>query len=342
MSKDVRGWLQAQEPRLSDPKAMSELGKVFLSSVVENVNTVDPHPSKFAILTGEEIKNQDPPQWQIADMWPVGSFVVIYGEPASGKSFLTLDFALSILNGVAWLDKDCSVGTALYIATEGQGGLGKRLRAWEVGHPERSSSQLLVIITSPQFVNSDDTADLVAAIEALPEQPSLIVIDTMARTMGGGDENSAKDVGQFVAAVDKLRRAFNATVLVVHHSGKDGKTERGSSALRGAADVILKVEREGNAMFILTCEKSKDSEAFPPRWVQLLPVELKDGTSSCYLKAAFCSPSVASQKENMALTALNRLCESEERVPYGTWQAASELTKNTFDRGKRPPVPYTV
>ena len=40
--------------------------------------------------------------------------------------------------------------------------------------------------------------------------------NTMARTLVGGDENSAKDMGEFVSNVENIRRETGACVLVVH------------------------------------------------------------------------------------------------------------------------------
>lgn len=75
-------------------------------------------------------------------------------------------------------------------------------------------------------------------VESCGQIPALIIIDTFARNFGG-DENSAADVGHFIREVDRhLRRNWNASVLILHHSGKDGEREaRGSSALKGAVDV---------------------------------------------------------------------------------------------------------
>jgi putative DNA primase/helicase len=69
-------------------------------------------------------------------------------------------------------------------------------------------------------------------------QPRIIIIDTLARNFGGGNENSTEDMSQFVAHIDKhLRDRFNATVLLVHHTGH-GSAERGrgSRALKAAVD----------------------------------------------------------------------------------------------------------
>ena len=68
----------------------------------------------------------------------------------------------------------------------------------------------------------------------------LVIIDTLARSMGAGDENSSQDMGAFIAACDQIRRATGATVLIVHHSGKSSNAgARGSSALLGAVDTAI-------------------------------------------------------------------------------------------------------
>jgi hypothetical protein len=81
--------------------------------------------------------------------------------------------------------------------------------------------------------------------------------------MVGGDENAAKDVGRFIAAVDELRNSCGAASLTVHHTGKDGDDERGSSALRGAADAMLALKPDG-AGAKLECVKQKDAAPFQP------------------------------------------------------------------------------
>ena len=66
----------------------------------------------------------------------------------------------------------------------------------------------------------NDIDQLVAAIEATDFHPDLIVFDTLARLIPGADENSSKDMGEVIRAMDDLRRRFDETVLPVHHTGK--------------------------------------------------------------------------------------------------------------------------
>jgi len=99
--------------------------------------------------------------------------------------------------------------------------------------------------------------------------------------MVGGEENSAKDFGLFIAGVDRIRRVTGAAVLLIHHCGKDGKT-RGSTALPGALDVHMLADADGDFMTI-TCDKMKDAERFAPIALRRRVIQFEDGTSSLVL-----------------------------------------------------------
>jgi len=127
---------------------------------------------------------------------------------------------------------------------------------------------------------SDDLDDVIRA--ALDMGADVIVLDTLARTFGEGDENTARDMGGFVASVDRLREATGAHVAVIHHGTKEGGTSRGSGALAGAADLFVKVTRGGEGEpGRATVEAAKDDAdgavlAFRLRVVELPPGN--DGT----------------------------------------------------------------
>ena len=46
--------------------------------------------------------------------------------------------------------------------------------------------------------------------------PKLVIGDTLARCMPGGDENSAKDMGLLVEHTDKVRRRVDCTFMWAH------------------------------------------------------------------------------------------------------------------------------
>src|SRR5207253_746622 len=47
-------------------------------------------------------------------------------------------------------------------------------------------------------------------------EPDLLVVDPFSRYFSG-DENSARDVGAFVAALDSVVEAYAVSIIVVHH-----------------------------------------------------------------------------------------------------------------------------
>ena len=79
---------------------------------------------------------------------------------------------------------------------------------------------------------------------ARSSRPAAIVLDTLARCMGEGDENSARDMGRFVDRCGTIERHFRCIVIAVHHMGKNPAAGgRGSNALNGAADMTLPSRR---------------------------------------------------------------------------------------------------
>ena len=101
----------------------------------------------------------------------------------------------------------------------------------------------------------------------------MIVIDTVARHMGGLDENSAKDTGALIATADKLKDDYGCVVLLVHHTGHANQDRaRGSTAFKGALDTEILVKSSGDHDVTVSCEKQKDGAPFATR--QFLKVEL--------------------------------------------------------------------
>lgn len=217
----------------------------------------------FRVFTADELAALPQPTWLVDGVLPGHGLSVLYGPSGCGKTFLALDWSLCVALGRPWMARSTQRGDVLYIAAEGTAGLHQRVSAWS---ESRGTESITGIHFLPQAVNMIDDGDLERlrrSIGELPVAPALIVVDTLARSMAGGDENSARDVGQFIANVDELRSMSGAAVLVIHHTGKAGGSERGSSALRGAADLMAEL-KPGNGSIWLECSKAKDAEPFDP------------------------------------------------------------------------------
>ena len=238
--------------------------------------------SRFRVQHVSDIEAREP-DFIVGDLIEARSCVVVFGTPGSGKSFVTLDVAACIASGREFHNKEVQQGCAVYVAGEGGAGIKRRLQAWSkhTGEPLDKTKPLFVIQSPIEMLNA---ADVNAACDAIAEATAafnikVIVLDTLARNFGDGDENSTGDMNRFVTAVGRMIERFACTVIVVHHSGHgDNSRGRGSSALRAAADAEFRVEKEHDTV-TLTHTKAKDAPESAPMKFSLESVEIGTRTN---------------------------------------------------------------
>ncbi|MDH2357696.1 AAA family ATPase, partial [Bradyrhizobium sp. SSUT112] len=126
-----------------------------------------------------------------------------------------------------------------------------------------------------------DAKILAATIKGLEEKSGqkcvLIVLDTVTRTFGPGDQNQSKDMQRYVASVDELTRATQAHVAAIHHSGWEGDRGKGAIDLDGAIDASFGVTVNGSGpskVFTLACTGANDGEEGAVTSFRLDSVEL--------------------------------------------------------------------
>lgn len=193
------------------------------------------------------------------------SSAVLYGESNSGKTFFATALALCVAAGVPFFGRRVEQGGVLYLALEGGQGFRNRIAAWRERYDALTAPVHFVAV--PSQVNllhpdADTPRVIAAAIEAAAHMGApikLIVVDTLARAMAGGNENAPEDMGALVMNMDRIREATGATVLFIHHSGKDAaKGARGHSSLRAAIDTEIEVEASEGPVRRATVVKQRD------------------------------------------------------------------------------------
>jgi hypothetical protein len=283
----------------------------------------------YRLLTLTDLRNLPPVRWLVEGMIAVESLAVLYGEPGIGKTFLALAWALSVASGRPWLGRAVEMGAVVYISFEGASGFAARIAAWQRqgGAFDDELSSISFIADAEQFRDARQKARLKATLAA-SLRPRLIVIDTYARAFAG-DENSAKDTGDFIAFMAELRILTGATILLVHHSGKNiDLGERGSSALRGAADTVILFQNTKLSL-LLSCKKQRVAEPFPDLSLALDAIEVDGEDSSCVVV----EHTVEMPLHEGALKALRVLREAGDEGATATdWQKATELKEATFHR----------
>ncbi len=127
-----------------DPSAALNGGPTRLAESLDDIRREVMQPSDscgplvddVTLLTGRE------PEALVDGRIPAGGFVVGIGPPGTGKTFLSLDLALSVATGRHWLDvKVGRPGPVIYIAADGAG-LKARVHAWKSAHGYRDDEPL--------------------------------------------------------------------------------------------------------------------------------------------------------------------------------------------------------
>ena len=222
-------------------------------------------PNAFALFDHVLDIDLSPPKWLIEDMLPEYSMAAIVGPSYSGKSFLAVDIACSVATGTPFHGRAIEQGSVFYVVGEGRHGIRRRVEAFCRDRGVTMTRETAPLHFSKQGLNFRDPASVNAIRDDLRKvkDVKLIIIDTLARSFGGGNENAPQDMGEFINGCDDLMHGFGATVLVVHHTGKDSTAgARGHSSLFGALDTSLTVKKISQHDMLVHCEKQKDAQEF--------------------------------------------------------------------------------
>lgn len=245
-----------------------------------------------------------PIPWLVPGVLARDTLVLVSGPPKSLKSFWTDGLANAIGTGAYFDGLPTNAAPVITICGEGRHGIGRRKRAWEIRHG-------LSLMDAPVYVSKTAArlCETVAAYEVeqavqriadeIGEAPGLVVVDTLQRNMGAGDENSTADVSRLILHLDRhLREPFGCCVMVVHHTGHaTNERARGSSVLPASVDAAFMVARSGDLVTV-SAQFAKDWAVPDPMTYQLQIVELpwngEDGNpeTSCVLKRVDLAPVV--------------------------------------------------
>lgn len=204
-----------------------------------------------------------------------GASSIIFGKPNAGKTFVALSMCYCIAAGTPWFGRRVERGSVLYVDGDGGKNIRKRIAALKRHFHENQDLPLAVV---PEIIDlsrvGEDVSSIIFAAKELEARTgvpiALIVIDTLAKAIGGADENAGPDMGAFTNNVARIRQATTAHVMAVHHVGKNEQNgPRGHSSLNGAVDTTIKVAEN-----LLTFDKQRDMQKGPPIGFTLQPVQI--------------------------------------------------------------------
>ena len=310
-------------------------------------------PLSYPVLSIADLYAMPPAQWLIDGVIAERELTVLYAPPGEGKTFVALDFALHVAAGRDWNDHTVKGGRVLYIAGEGVSGLPARVKAWHAHNQCDPAESFYILPQTVPMVDDEAMFRLTNTIREMGEF-DLIVIDTVARALAGAEENSASEMGKFIAACGRLQTDHNASVLGIHHAGKEAsKGMRGSSSLLGAVNTSMSCKRVDDNQIKLTFEKQKDIEIAQPISLDMVQVNIGDGAIGEASVALELASIIAEEKhkfqlttnERLTLKALNNAVHRHGKAPKsnrvkGVRMAVSikewrSEAKNLMDTGKR-------
>lgn len=245
-----------------------------LEPVIDVVDLEPEAADTFPLLSIDELENLPPPSWLVDGLISDSGLSILYGDPGSCKSFITIDMAMRLALGWDWHGAQTKRVGVLYIAGEGVRGLGNRIKGWRLKHGAGGQDMPFALLpVAAQLLDAGERMKLVRTIDAakikLGFDIGLIVIDTVSRAIAGQDENGQETMSAFVKACDDIREHCGGSVIGVHHSGKNKDNGmRGSTVLLGACDASFMVKKS-DSLVTLKCEKQKDGEETAPIYFKM-------------------------------------------------------------------------
>ena len=234
---------------------------------------------------------REPGLW--GEIIPPGTAGILHGPTGSGKTFFTYALLSSIARGVPFMDLPVIRRPVLYIPVEGGSGglkdraLAARIHYGATGRMFRIAPLAVSLGSGPGSQAS--VAEIIAEAKKLEKDADapvgLIVVDTWAQAIGGGDDNASATTGAVFAQRRAITAATGAAVMFIDHPGKDGKL-RGSSAKSCNADFEIEIERdERTGVSQVKTNKVRDEQRGPVCSFRLLQVDLPNGRTSRIVEA---------------------------------------------------------
>lgn len=202
---------------------------------------------------------------------PTEGTALLIGEAKRGKTTWLVDRLFT------WPGLDGAPLRAVWLALESQGEVLRAAASFELATPGVNTVQVVPLPGAGLVLADLEALDTLAAEVCPPvadglspayarlreraHAPDVLVVDSLARALGGADENSSGNMSGAVAGLEHLRRAFSARLLVVvHHVPKGQSTPRGHGALLSGVDGCALLTAQGAGVVTVRCTAARAFE----------------------------------------------------------------------------------
>lgn len=218
---------------------------------------------RFELTWFDQIEEGKPKETIVKGVLGESEFTVLSGLPGTGKSVIVTDMACHIAAGMDWHGHKVRPGLVIYVAAERKKLTERRMMAFRKHHGVHDVPLLVVggrLDMTKDLVDANALVALIQEAEVATELPCvLVVIDTLTRVFGAGDQNTSKDMTRFVQSCDQVLAETKAHVLVIHHTAWAGERMKGAIDLDGAVDATFLVKKD-HGKYKLVCNGTNDGE----------------------------------------------------------------------------------
>jgi len=198
-------------------------------------------------------------EWLMKGVITAGGLSIWYGQPGVGKSVLLTYIAAKLAQGAPVFGRKVQQCCVVYVACEGVRGFRLRIEAMQLnGVLNDMTAPFGLVDEALDLVDPEaDTDRLLQALSRFPKV-DLVIIDTVARSLGGSEESDA-GFGAFLRTCNRIIMQIGAHVALIHHSGKDAtRGPRGHSSMLAAVDTAVEIRRDSSGSRTATIVKQRD------------------------------------------------------------------------------------
>lgn len=244
------------DTRIAQPRATIEQIRIEANEPNE--------PERFKLTWVDRVYEVSAPlEFLIDGLITKGSVNLLVGEGGSKKTWAALDLAVCVATGAQWLDFETKQTAVLLIDEEsGPRRLQRRLFETLNGHLIKREDAPPIAFTSLAMLDMRNPDDVSALhVKIIESGAGLVIIDALADIMPGADENSVKDVQPVFMQLRRVAETTRAAIIIIHHSNKQNGSYRGSTAIKGAVDLMLMVDSVPDSKYItFKADKARDIE----------------------------------------------------------------------------------